>query len=67
MERLANASSRDGRIAPSNTSKKDLSVVTPLGTAERARDSFFCRDGSFSLCMCHPSSCQGLLGISEYF
>ena len=35
MEKLANASSRDGRMAPSTTSKKDLGVVTPQVTAER--------------------------------
>ena len=40
MERLANASSRDGRMASSTTSKKDLGVVTQLVTAERERDSF---------------------------
>ena len=42
MERLANASSRDGRIVLSTISKKDLGVVTPLVTAKREQDSFFC-------------------------
>ena len=67
MERLLNASSRDGRMAPSTTNKKGLGVVTPLVTAERERDSFFCRDSSFSLRMRHSSSWQGLLGVSAYF
>ena len=35
MERLANLSFRDERIAPSTTSKEDLGVVTPLVIAER--------------------------------
>ena len=48
MKRLANASSRDGHMAPSTTSKRDLGVVIPLVTAERERDSFFYRDSSFS-------------------
>ena len=47
MERLANASSRDGRMAPSASSKKDLGVVTSLVPAKRERASFFRRDGSF--------------------
>ena len=34
MERLANAWSRDGRMAPSTTSKKDLGVVIRLVTAK---------------------------------
>ena len=37
-------SSRDGRMVPSTTNKKDLDVVTLLVTAERERDSFFCWD-----------------------
>ena len=67
MERLANASSRDGRMAPSTTSKKDSGVVTLLGTAERQRDFFFCLDGSFSLRMHPPSSPQGFLEVFAYF
>ena len=67
MERLANTSSRDGRMAPSTTNKNDLGVVTPVVTAERERDSFFCRDGFFSLCIRHHFSCQGILGVSPYF
>ena len=69
VERLANAneSTKDGRMAPSTSSKKDLGVVTPLVTAEGERDSFFCRDGSFSLRMHRPSSFQGIQGVSVYF
>ena len=51
VERLANASSKDGRMAPSTSSKKDLDVVAPLITAEKAQASFFCREGSF-FCAC---------------
>ena len=51
MERLANASSRDGRMAPFTTGKEDLGVVTPLVTAEKERDYFFCLDDSF-FCAC---------------
>ena len=58
MEMLANASSRDERMAPSTTSKKDLSVVIPLVIAERERDSFFCRVDSFSLRLRRLSSCK---------
>ena len=47
MERLANASSKDGRMALSTSSKKDLGVVTPLVTAEREQTSFFCQDVFF--------------------
>ena len=47
MGRLTNTSSGDGRVAPSTTSKKDLGV-TPLVTAEREQDSFFCRDAFFA-------------------
>ena len=64
--RLANVLSKEGRMAPSTTSKKDLGVVTLLVTAEREQDSFFCLDGSFSLRMCCPSFYQGLLGVSVY-
>ena len=67
MERFADASSRDGHMALSTSSKKYLGVVTPLVTAERERHSFFCRDGSFSLRMRCPFSCRGLLGVSAYF
>ena len=67
MERLANATSRDGRMALSTTNKKYLGIVTPLVTAERERYSFFCQDSSFSLRMRHTSSSQGLLGVSAYF
>ena len=67
MEGLAKGSSRDGRVAPSTTSKKDLGVVTLLVTAERKQDSFFCREGSFSLRMRRHSSCQKLLGVPAYF
>ena len=35
MERLTNASSKDGCLAPSTSSKKDSGVVTPRVTAER--------------------------------
>ena len=58
---------RDGRMVPSTSCKKDFGVVTLLVTAERGRDSFFCRDGSFSLHMRRLSSCLGLLGVSAYF
>ena len=47
MERLANVSSTDGRMAPSTSRKKDLGVVTPLVSAEREPASFFCQEGSF--------------------
>ena len=40
MERLAYTLSRDGRMAPSTNSKKDIGVVIPLDTIERERDSF---------------------------
>ena len=56
MERLADTLSREGRIVPSTTSKKDLGVVTPLVTAERERDFPYCRDGSFSFRMRRPST-----------
>ena len=46
MERLDNASSKDGRMVPSTSSKVDLNVVTPLVTAEKEQVSFFCREGS---------------------
>ena len=62
MRRLAT-----GRMVPSTSSKKDLGVVTPLVTAEREQDSFFCQDGSFSLRMRRLSSFQELLGVSAYF
>ena len=62
MEGLANELSRDGRMAPSISCKKYFGVFNPLVTDERERDSFFGREGSFSLHMCHPSSCLGLLG-----
>ena len=46
MERLANAS-KDGRMAPSTSSKKELCAVAPLVTAERELASFFFQEGSF--------------------
>ena len=67
MERLANMSSRDGRMAPTTTSKKDLGIVTLLVTAEREQDYFFCRDGPFSLHMHRTSFCQGLLEVAAHF
>ena len=53
MERLANASS------------KDLGVVTPLVTAEREQASFAERFPFLRIR--RPLSCQGLLGVSEFF
>ena len=50
-------------LGPPTSSKKDFSVVTSPVTAERERVSSFCREGSF-LCMRHPFSSQGLLGVS---
>ena len=47
VERLPKVSSKDGRMILSIISKKDLSVVNPLVTAEREQVSFFCRDASF--------------------
>ena len=44
------------------SSKGDLDVVTPPVTAKSERD----RDGPFSLCMRHPSSCQSPHGVSAY-
>ena len=55
-------SSRDGRMAPSNSSKKDLGVVTPLVSAGTIMGFFL----SPSLRMRHPFSCQGLLGVSAF-
>ena len=51
MERLANMWSRDRRMAPSTTSKKDLGVVTLLVTAEKEQESFFIGTVPF-LCAC---------------
>ena len=45
VEKLANASSKDGCMAPSTSSKNGLGVITPLVTAERERTPFFCREG----------------------
>ena len=59
MERWANALS--------TIIKKDLGVVTPVATAEKERDSFFCQDSYFSLQMHRASSCLGLLGVSAFF
>ena len=67
MQMLANASYRDGLMVPSTTSQKGLGVVTLLVTTERERDSFLCRDGTFSLCIHRFSFCQGLQGVSGYF
>ena len=51
MEWLANASSKNGRLAPSTNNEKDWGVVIPLVTAERERESFFCRDDPFFMCI----------------
>ena len=67
MERLANASSRDECMIPSTTNMEDLGVVTPLVTAERDRDPFFCRDSSYSLHMRCPSSWEFLHIFNNYF
>ena len=49
--------------------RKILSVFTSLVTAERALDSFFCWNCSFSLCMHHRyyTSCLRLLGFHFIF
>ena len=52
---------------PPLVSKNDLGVGTPLVAAERALESYFCRNDSFSLRMHGPSSCQRPLGVSAYF
>ena len=41
MERFANVLCKDGHMAPSTSSKKDLGVVTLLVIAEKERASFF--------------------------
>ena len=40
VERLTKASSNDGHMVPSTSSKNYFGVVTPLVTVERERDSF---------------------------
>ena len=47
MERLATASSKDGGMVSSTSSKKNLGVVTLLVTAEREQVYFFGQEGSF--------------------
>ena len=66
VTRLANASSKDGRMVPSTSSKKDLGVFTPLVTAERERVYFLYREGSF-LRKRRSFSCLGILGVSAFF
>ena len=66
MGKLANASSKDGRMLPSTNSQKDLSV-TPLVTATREQASFFCREGSFFLRLRRHFSYQGLLRFFGFF
>ena len=51
MEKLANASSNDGRMLPSTSRKKDLGVVTSLVTTEREHASFFLSGASRSFCI----------------
>ena len=67
MERLANASSEDGYMVPSITSKKDLGVVTPLVTAFREQDFFFVGTVPF-LCACvAPLSVRGFWEFLHIF
>ena len=60
MEGLANAPTKDGRMASPPVSKNDLGVGNPLVAAEREWDFSFCRDGPFSLRMRPPIPVRGL-------
>ena len=62
MERLANASTRDGCMVPSTAIKKDLVVSLRWSLLKENEILSFVVTVPF-LC---PSSCQGLLGVSAY-